>query len=1202
MYLRIRNLAYLINCYIRLYCIHMLLLRGNQLKPNARQRVWQFPILLFILLYLICNICHGQYNQIVFDHITSHDGLSQSTVNCIIQDRDGFLWFATNDGLNKYDGYSFKVYRNNKQDRTSLSSNDITYLMEDNQGYLWIVNGSRTGIDRFDPEQETFENFTHDPSDPKSLSSNRIYKVSQDSKGNIWICTETALNLFVPPEKNDDKKAGFEKFTYSGSSAPITWVFENSKRQLLLFSEWLYYFDPSKKEITNSGIRLGGNYIRSVIEDDQAGLYIGTTYDGIIKLAYNEVTGKYLKVDPGKINVTPENRNCLLRDHNNHIWIGTEIQGLYRYKPETDTLEHFEPDELDNNTISDNTVFSLFEDNTGVLWIGTFSYGLNKVDFYRKEFIHFRKIPYKKNALSGDVISSIHGLNPNELWVGLDIGGGINRIVFSGDQEPKFIRYLNDPKDPNSIGGNSTLCLVHRKNGEVWVGSGGGVISRIMPEPAFSGRKPVVKNYRFDRWTFAIYEDSDGILWGGTWEAGLWRYNDEIDEFDFFIPDETNNYSIGDDIIWSIGEDLHKNIWIGGHGNGISVLTADEKRKADPRFIHFRGEKNNPRSISNNTINAFCQARDSSFWICTAGGLNKVINYREITGRFERFPDISFTSYHTSHGLPAEGIVGIVEDKNGSIWLSSTKGISKLNPQTEEFVNYDVNHGLQSNEFWHNAYYINPDGMIFFGGQNGFNAFYPDKILPNPFLPRVVLTELRVFNKPVHIGDTINNQVILEEPIHLTRKIKLSYKNNFLTFQFAALHYAQPSLNMYAYYLEGIEDDWNYAGNKREANYTNLNPGEYIFRVKASNNDGIWNETGVSLHIVISPPWWKTLVFRIFILLVIVGIVLGFYFYRINLLKSQKKHLEDLVKERTREVEEINAALMLQAEELNESTAVMEERQQFIEEQTEELKVNNEHLHEANEELLKKQTVILMQADNLVETNRKLLVTNATKDKLFSIIAHDLKNPFSSILSFSEILLKKFHDLSEEKKLTFLGAIYESSLRVYDLLENLLQWARTQTGNIQYKPESFNLSEVIDINYNLIKDVLAEKEIAFRKDATVDTFVFADRNMINTVIRNLLGNAVKYTEKGFISVGLTRNGEYAEIHINDSGTGMSEAKVKSLFETGEERSAMGTRNEKGSGLGLLVCKDFVEINKGRISVKSVTGKGTTITFTLPVNK
>jgi signal transduction histidine kinase/ligand-binding sensor domain-containing protein len=1169
------------------------------MKLHNRYSVCLLPTMIILLFYLFFDICSAQYQQPVFDHITTREGLSQSTVNYILQDHNGFLWFATNDGLNKYDGYSFKIYRHNDKDRTSLSSNDIIFLLEDNKGYLWIVNGSRTGLDRFDPENETFDNFRHDPADPESLSSNRIYYITQDSKGNIWVCTENALNLFIPPEDNRSKKARFEKYKYSGSSAPITWVFENSNGQLLLFSENLFYFDPTIKEIVKTGIGLG-NFVRSVIEDDKANILIGTNYDGIIKLEYDEMIRTYRKVDPGKMNVTPKNRNYLLRDHNNHIWIGTELEGLYLYKPETDMLEHFEPDELDNSTINDNTIYSLFEDNSGVLWIGTFSYGLNKIDFYRKQFIHFKKIPSEKNSLDGNVISSIHGLDPNELWVGLDVGGGVDRILFSGNQEPKFIHYLHDPKDPNTIGGNSTLCLVQRKNGEVWVGSAGGVISRIRPEPAFSGQKPVIKKYQFDRWTFAIYEDSDGILWGGTWEKGLWRYNDETDKFDFFIPETDNKFSVCDDIIWSIGEDQHKNIWIGGHGNGISVLTADEKRKPSPKFINFSFKKNNPKGLSNNTINAICQAHDGTIWICTAGGLNKVVNHDKITGTFKNFPDISFDTYHASDGLPAEGIAGIVEDNKGSIWLSTSYGISKMNPQTKKFINYNENHGLQSNEFWHNAYFKNANGMIFFGGANGFNAFYPEKIVPNPFLPKVVITELLLFNKTVKVSDTVNNQVVLKEPIYRTREIMLSHKNNIITFQFAALHFAQPSQNKYAYYLEGFENDWNYVGSKREANYTNLNPGEYIFRVKASNNDGIWNEKGVSLRIIILPPWWKTLFFRISLILLIIGISWFIFNYRINQLKRQKVRLENLVKRRTLEVEEKNAELMLQAEELNENNAVLEERQQLIEEQSEELRIKNEYLQEVNEQSLAKQEMIIKQAEDLEETNRKLTILNATKDKLFSIIAHDLKNPFSSILSFTEILRTKFQLLAEEKKLKFINVIYESSQQVYNLLENLLQWARTQTGNIHYNPAVFDLSELIDVNYKLVKNLLEEKDITFIINSPENTSVYADHNMINTVVRNLLGNAIKYTEKGDISVELKRNKDRMEISITDSGIGIAEEKMANIFEIDQEKSTLGTKGEKGSGLGLLICREFVHINGGEISVRRTKGKGTTFTFTIPL--
>ncbi len=571
-----------------------------------------FSILLVLLFNLSGNICSAQYQQPFFDHITTQDGLSQSTVNQIIQDDDGFLWFATNNGLNKYDGYSFKVYQKNTKDKTSISSNDVFGLFKDNKGYLWILNGN-DGLDRFDPKTETFENFIHDPANPESISSNDIYQVTQDSKGNIWICAGNALNLFVPPDKSKNKRARFVKYMNPDSSSTINWIFENSKGQLLVFSDYLYNFDPITKKMVNTGVRIDNPAVTSIIEDSQGNMLISTVLTGIKKLEYNKITNTYRMADPGKLNVAPNQRTRFCLDHNNHIWLATEVNGLYLYKPETDELENFRHDEFDNNTISDNTIYSLCEDNTGVLWIGTFSNGLDKYDFYRKQFQHFRKIPNKKNSLNKNVVSSIHGIDPNELWVGLDVGGGVDRILFTGNQEPRFIHYLNNPKDQNTIGTSSALCLVQRKNGEVWVGCAGGMISKIRPETPFTGRKPVIKNYQFVRWTFAIYEDSDDILWGGTWDGGIWRYDDKTDKFDFFQADTSKKYSLGDNIIWSIGEDRHKNIWIGGHGKGISVLTADEKKKLSPKFIQFSLEKNNPKSLSNNTINAFCQAQDGNF-------------------------------------------------------------------------------------------------------------------------------------------------------------------------------------------------------------------------------------------------------------------------------------------------------------------------------------------------------------------------------------------------------------------------------------------------------------------------------------------------------------------------------------------------------------------------------------------------------------
>jgi signal transduction histidine kinase/ligand-binding sensor domain-containing protein/CheY-like chemotaxis protein len=1150
--------------------------RNNLMKSPERYNIWLLRILFFLLYSLSGNICSGQYEPLFFDQVTTREGLSQSTVNYILQDHDGFLWFATYNGLNKYDGYSFKVYKKNNIDKTSISSNDIYMLFEDKEGYLWIVNSSKA-IDRFNPTTEIFENFSHDEANPGSISSNDIYSVNQDSRGNIWVCAGDVLNLYVDKEDSENKRGGFEKYRNPNSSAAITWVFENRWNQLLIFSDYLFYFDPVKKTLVNTNVRLEDALeVGSVIEDEQGNLLIGTVLNGVMKLEFDKTAGTYRRVDPGKINVTPNRRSRLFPDHNKHVWIGTE-EGLYRYIPETDVLECYMPDDLDDRTISDQTIHSLYEDNTGVLWIGTFSHGLNKYDFYRKQFLHFRKIPYKKNSLGGDVISSIHGLDPNELWVGLDVGGGVDRILFSSNQEPEIIHYQYDPEDPNSIGGNSTLCLVQRKNGEVWVGSGGAVISRISPETPFSGQKPIIKRYQLEKWTFAIYEDSDGILWGGTWDMGLWRYNDESEKFDFFIPDSSNKYSICDKVIWSLGEDQHKNIWVGGHGNGISVLTADEKRKASPKFLNFSFDRDSPTSISNNTINAFCLAHDSTFWICTAEGLNKVVNHDGLTGSFKDFPDITFHSYYIADGLPSEGIIGIVEDNNGFIWLSTRNGISKMNPQTEEFINYNEDDGLQSNEFWHNAYFKNANGMIFFGGEKGFNAFYPEKIVINPFVPKVVLTELLLFNKIVKVGESINKQVVLKETISRTDELVLSHKNNIITFQFAALHFAQPSLNKYAYYLKGFEDDWNYTGNQRSATYTNLDPGNYTFRVKASNNDGIWSDKEVALSITISPPWWETLFIKITIPVILVLFVLGIFRIRFSMLKKQKEVLQRTVHMRTEELQEVNTLL--------------EEKQEEIILQNDELLNHRNNL----EELVNERTYELEKAKQKAEESDRL------KSAFLANMSHEIRTPMNAILGFSSLLNET--DINEVEKENFIRTIKSNGEALMVLIDDILDISMIQSNQLVLNPKYFNVNTVLTEleDYYRLKNKHG-LSIEFVNSKEKELILYIDPVRFRQIMSNLLSNAYKYTNAGYIRFGYEIKEEEILFFVSDSGIGIDPKYSENIFESFFKIEPQSSQVYRGTGIGLAICRRLVELLKGRIWVESSPGSGSSFCFTIPYIK
>ncbi|MFO7369847.1 MAG: two-component regulator propeller domain-containing protein [Bacteroidales bacterium] len=1173
-----------------------------------------FPILV-LLASVTGHLCFAQLHHSNFEKITIRDGLSQSTVTHILQDKYGFLWFATYDGINRYDGYSFQVFRHVEKDQTSLSHDAIVYMMEDSKGYIWVVNNGNAGMDRFDPETEKFTRFRHNAADSASVSSDFVNRITEDRQGNIWVCTSKGLDLYDVQKTVQGAQGSFRRFGKGIITGNIDMAYENKYGQFLLFSDSLFLFDRNTKTFHKTGVPLEPTSIKSIVEDEYGNLYIGTTGNGIIKLSYNRKTSSYRRSNPGKINVTPKNKNCLLIDKDRCLWIGTEADGLYRYNPENDSLDHYKKDELDLSSISDNTIGSLFVDHSGVLWIGTYSQGLCKYDLFRKEFLHYKSIPNNPNSLSGNVISSIHGIHPDELWVGNDAGGGLNRFIFRDGKEPLVIHYKHDPNDPNTISGNSIISLVQRRNGEVWIGCSGGSVSKIIPEVPLSGRKPVVKRYQHVKWTFAIYEDSDGILWGGTWKAGLWRYDDKTDQFTFFdhVPD--NPQSLCDNIIWALGEDKDKNLWIGGHGNGISILTANQKKSNAPKFINLRHHDTDTSSLSHNTVNTFCSTADGTLWIGTAGGLNRLIGKTETIKEISDTGRLRFSHYHKKDGLPSEGIIGILQDHEGNLWMSTAKGISRFNLADSSFLNFDEGDGLQNDEFWHNAYYKNEKGMLFFGGQNGFNAFYPDRIKTNSVIPAVAVTGLKLFTKSVKIGEAVNNQVVLKMPMHLTDQVSLSHKNNIITIEFAALHYTQPAANRYAYYLEGFEKDWNYVDNQRSATYTNLDPGKYVFRVKASNNDGVWNETGTSLELIIKPPWWKTWLFRIVIYATLVGLLFLLYYLRMAYYRYEQKKLSELVKERTMQLEEVAVSmeekqeeinsqkeeLLAQRDELERNNIVLQKQKEMILEQHHELEKHRNQL----EQLVEERTKELIEAKERAEESDQL------KSSFLANLSHEIRTPLNAILGFSALLGEE--DVTHEDRTEYNRIMNNSSKMLLDLINDIMDISKIEAGQMTLLPVNVKLSRVISNIVDTYEMLMNRNDSGtIRKvDLKVnmapglnDLQIIADKTRLEQVLSNLMSNAVKFTSQGFIEIGCRRQNSDSmlEFYVKDTGIGIKEEYQSMIFERFRKVEDDKTQLYRGTGLGLAISSHLVSLMGGTMKVESQPGKGSEFSFTLPLNE
>jgi len=1140
----------------------------------------------------INNLIVGQNIQTNVDRIT---GMSQQAGNCIIQDNKGFIWIGTYGGLNKYDGYSFKYYLNEAQDSTSLSYEGIAYLYEDHSGYIWVVNNSsQIGLDRYDPRTDQFTHYTFNENDSSSLSNNQIFHIMEDENNRIWICTNNALNQVIPDKEENLNKIHFQRYYYPSSRTEsdgtgFSMIHVDRNDRLLLISPDLYYFDLNTKEFIDANLEIDISQATSIVSDNRENLWIGTSENGVIRITYDDSVSGYRLTPCPKLNVFQDDYTFLEMDDQNNLWIGSETKGLFRYDPETDFLEDFPSNKTNAHSMSESSVRSLFIDRTGVLWVGTLSQELCKTDLNRKEFIHYKNIPGNTNSLKGNLIADISGINPEELWVGSRKDGGVSRFIFKNSGEPRVIRYQYDPQNENTIGGDHTLSLEQRKNGDVWIGSAGEIITRIIPGDPDKSNTDVIERFYVKGWTFSIFEDGDSILWGGTWNEGLWRLNETDQTFTKFYHNPEDSQSLIDNIIWAIGEDKNKNLWIGTNGQGLSILSADQKQSDKPRFINYQSEIGNLKSINHNTINVFYQDRNGTMWVGTNGGLNRVVE-PDGTDQNNHLHHLEFISYTIQDGLPHNSIVGVLEDEKGNLWISTANGLSMFDFSDSTFVNYYESDGLQGNVFIHNAYFKNSNGRMHFGGSNGFNAFYPKDIRANQFLPQISFTDLKVWNKSVSVGEEVNEDIILPKSINEVEEITLSHENNAFSIEFAALHYAHPEHNKYAYYLERYEDTWVYSENQRSATYTNLNPGVYVFRVRGSNNNGIWNNEGRSLTIKILPPWWETWWFRILLFLIILGVVFLFFYLRTKSLLRQKAALERKVNERTIRLNDLVKELQVKQNDLETSNEELTATLEDLFAQKEQVEKINSELNKTQEEL----KIVNSQLDQRVqERTSKLVKANQELDRFVYSASHDLSAPLKSIMGLINIAYL------ERKKVDLINHLkhMETSVnKLENVIQSLTQYSRNSGQEIRKAKFSFN--ELVN---EVLEDTtpLNNNSFSLIKDFDPTQIMNSDFFRLKIIMSNLISNAFKYRKRNYpdayIKISFQQKDNTSIISVKDNGTGI-ESKYKSkIFDMFYRASTLSN----GSGLGLYIVKETVEKLKGEIKIDSVKHEYTEVTIMLP---
>lgn len=1113
-------------------------------------------ILTVFLLFFTIHFLSSQ--SINFTHYTVADGISQSEILNIQQDSEGYIWIGTQNGLNRFDGYTFDKYFYDPSDNHSISNNWIYDFAEDPDGNLWL--GTKVGLNKFDKKTGWFTVISH--KDASSIiPDNFVYGIVADETS-VYINTPPVLTILN--HKTGSLEFFKDHFDYDGVLHDIgNPIIKGSDGLIWLGSHHgLSCFDLREKRFIDvpgdmGDFNIENESVTALFEDKQGNILIGTVNGlHIYDRQKRQITTCFPRNGVwGSLAATTV--HSIIQDHTGAIWIATEGSGVNKMIYKKDglfELEQFRSGAGIRNVISHDIVYDLYEDKSHNLWIGTIA-GVDKMDLKKKNISYYKRSNDPGSIdLLDNIIASVYKDRSGNLWIG-NWGKGLNIVEKSTGE---VIHYSSELRGTRYIPEDHVHVIFRDSESLTWIGTRDGVCIYNESDGRFI---PVHEYFRTEEFNlfdnirvYCMIEDADGRIWIGTGN-GIMILDKITKQASTMKAGNQEPYNISSNLVYSLMEDTGKEIWI-ATSNGL-----DRYIPAENTMVHYINNPASTNTLIDNFTISLCEDRLGNIWIGTSSGVN--IFHKT---------DSVFTYYSNNDGLPSNIIYDILEDANKNIWLSTGSGIVMADPGKEISNNFRVIDELRGREFNLNAVFRSDDGELFFGGIDGLVSFFPDSIRDNNFVP------------PVRITSIEKESEGKREKINVyTDEIRLTHKEYSFTIEFSALDYTNPGKNRYTYQMEGISEQWIDIGTLRFIRFTNLPPREYVFNVKGTNNDGVWNDVPTRMKIRILPPWWASIYAYIAYLVLAVILIVLVINRRERKLLNEKKKLEANVAERTAEIG-----------------------------------------------LQKK----------------KLEELNAEKDKFFSILAHDLKNPFANLYSMSELAAKNFTSLDDDEKIQILQSINKSAEFIYNLLENLLTWSKSQSGRIEYNPVKFDLTSLIQENLNLHKAPAGAKGVMLKSDLKEAVHACADREMINTVLRNLINNAVKFTDKGgkvevIVSKqdagnqdvskpdltepdedkqvaseqvaseqvtgnqgvneqGLSQPDQYIEVRVKDEGVGISAENLQKLFQIDVKFKSKGTMGETGTGLGLILCREFVEKNGGKIWAESEVGVGSSFFFTIPV--